>query len=140
VMLHSLARWRLRHLSLASLAYWAALAVVRLTPAFIAGWKVTRAGEHGSINAAVGGNSLLKVTILRDAAVMWSGAVPLGMLALWVAGPPLVLWFLWLIATSRTRREARSAPAELEPGDVMPTSQATRVRDEVPIPRRDARG
>jgi Na+-transporting NADH:ubiquinone oxidoreductase subunit NqrB len=138
-MLLSLGRWRLRHLSLATVSYWAALAAVKLTPAFIAAWKVTRDGEHGSINAALGDGTLLKVTILRDAAVMWSGAVSLATLALWVAGPPLLLWLFWLIAASRTRRDERSAPAQLERGDVMPTSQTGRAGDEVPISRRDAR-
>ncbi|HVT39212.1 MAG TPA: hypothetical protein VHE78_09200 [Gemmatimonadaceae bacterium] len=138
-MLPSLGRWQLRHLSIASLSYWAALAVVKLTPAFIGGWKVTPDGQHGSISATLGDGTLLKVTTLRDAAVIWSGAVSLATLALWVAGPPLVLWFFWLIAASRTRRDARNAPAELGSGDVMPLYQPGRVRGEVPVSRRDAR-
>jgi hypothetical protein len=138
-MLPPLGRWRLPHLSLASLSYWAALAAAKLTPAFIAGWRVTRDGQHGSINANLGDGTLLKVTMLRDTTVMWSGAISLARLAVWIAGPPLVLWLLWLMAASRTRREARSAPPELAPGDGMPTAQPGRARDKVPNSPRDAR-
>lgn len=94
-----LRRWRAKHLLVAWIVYWIALLVVALHSAL---GSVVRAlagprGE-GSISASVeNGRSILKVTAAGET---WTGSTSLTTLALWFAGPPLVLFLVWL-ATRR---------------------------------------
>lgn len=78
-------------------AYWAGLAAVTLGPFGVYVWKLARIpGNHGNVSLSLGDNGI-KLTALRDGATAWSGSVALGTFALWVAGPPLAVWLLWLL-------------------------------------------
>jgi hypothetical protein len=58
----------------------------------------------GSISASVeNGNFVLRTT---SQAEVWSGSMSLTSMALWFAGPPLLLFLLWLV----TRRAPVDAP------------------------------
>ena len=105
-----LSKWRPKHLLLSWAAYWVGAAAIKLSPAIIAAWRVARLEEHGGISASYG-NTGLQLTITQNGATVWHGATQLGTLALWVAGPPLLLWFLWLLTRNRAER---TAPAMTE--------------------------
>ena len=94
-----LRRWRARHLLAAWIVYWVALVVVFLRSALGAATRALAAPEgHGSIGASVdNGNFLLKVTTDGQT---WTGSTSLTAMALWFAGPPLLLFLVWL-ATRR---------------------------------------
>jgi hypothetical protein len=94
-----LRRWRARHLLVAWIVYWVALLVVSLNSALGAATRALAAPDgHGSIGATVeNGNFLLKVTTEGQT---WTGTASLTTMALWFAGPPLVLFLVWL-ATRR---------------------------------------
>ncbi|HEX6059965.1 MAG TPA: hypothetical protein VFZ11_13225 [Gemmatimonadaceae bacterium] len=89
-MLRFLRRWSHRELLGSWVAYWIGLIAVVAAPAFLEWWRLQRTGAHGSVSVTV------------DA-----GAVEM---ALWIAGPPLLVFVLWLLARPRTR--ARAAPRE----------------------------
>lgn len=85
-------RWRRGLFLLGCAGYWTLLAVVLLGPPIIAGWRVTRPeAGHGVINGSLDG-SMIHVTMSSAHTIPWSGSISLGALALWVLGPPLVLW------------------------------------------------
>jgi len=112
-----LGRWRPQHLLLAWSAYWATLALVTLGPALRAIWNVTRPGQHGGVSAALD-DSLLRLTVTSDTQTAWAGAAHVGTLALWIAGPPLLLWLAWLV--SRPWRGAPALPAGAHGAAVPP--------------------
>lgn len=104
----SLSRWRPYQLLGAWAAYWLLLLIAALGPAVPAILRATREGAHGEINASVG-NTVLTFTVKEAGQLTWSGSVHLLTAALWIAVPPLVLWFLWLRARgSALRGEARA--------------------------------
>ena len=72
---------------------------------------------HGSISASLSG-TLLQVNIAKDGVSLWSGAASLGALALWIAGPPLLL-----ALTARWTRQVESAgdTATADVGSGAPT-------------------
>jgi hypothetical protein len=94
-------RWRPAHLFLAWCAYWVALILVKLGPALFAGWQLSRPGTQGTANAGVT-DGIISASISQSGHTMWSGAIPLTQLAMLVALPPLALWLVWLLASSRT--------------------------------------
>ena len=99
-----LRRWRAKHLLLAWVVYWLLLVIVGLSPALAVVVKALNAPKGlGSIGANVG-NGVASLTV-SSAAQVWTGSISLTALALWIAGPPLLLWLLWLV----TRREPASA-------------------------------
>ncbi|HEX3158689.1 MAG TPA: hypothetical protein VHQ45_09235 [Gemmatimonadaceae bacterium] len=98
--------WRSRHLLTAWFAYWTVLLGVALWPAIPAAWQLFRAGDDGHGSVAAGFNDdLLSLTIKSDVATLWSGAVSFGTAVLWIAGPPLLLWLIWLLSRSREATE-----------------------------------
>ncbi|HEX5438018.1 MAG TPA: hypothetical protein VFW98_12710 [Gemmatimonadaceae bacterium] len=107
-MILSLRRWRPRHLLAAWCAYWAALALAILGPGLLAVWRATRPGAHSRIFMSMH-NGVFHASVTRGATALWTGAIHAGTLALWIAGPPLLLWLVWLL--SQTRR-GRGAPEE----------------------------
>jgi hypothetical protein len=118
----SLARLRPLHVALLTMAYWLGLAVVKLGPAIVAAWRVSRLPpNHGSISAGLE-NTLLRVSIAIDGVAVWAGSVSLGALIAWVVGPPLLL-----ALTSRWVREVEAAdsPAPALPAP-PPSWQAAR--------------
>ena len=94
-----LRRWRAKHLLVAWIVYWIALLVVALHSALGAATRALMAPNgHGSIGASVENNNfILKVTTDGQT---WTGTTSLTTMALWFAGPPLLLFLVWL-ATRR---------------------------------------
>jgi hypothetical protein len=94
-----LRRWRARHLLIAWIVYWVVLLVVSLRSALgMTVRALTGPAGHGSIGASVeNGNFILKVVAAGET---WTGTTSLTAMALWFAGPPLVLFLVWL-ATRR---------------------------------------
>ena len=104
-MAFSLRRWRARHLLVAWTVYWLALIVIGLhRPIAAVGRALNAPKGLGSITASVeNGNFILKMTSQSE---VWVGSMSLSTMALWFAGPPLLLFLLWLV----TRR----SPAEMQ--------------------------
>jgi hypothetical protein len=100
-----LRRWQAKHLLLAWIVYWIALIAVGLHAAIGAALGAVNAPSgHGTIGLSVdGGNLHMKVT--TDDRV-WTGTTSLMAAALWFAGPPLLLFLVWLV----TRRAPVAAP------------------------------
>jgi hypothetical protein len=101
-MAFGLGRWRPRHLLMGWGIYWALLACFTLGSGALAVWRMTRPDRHGSVSASFD-DGLLRVSVIGDGVTAWSGSADLGTLALWIAGPPLLLWLAWL--ASRPRRD-----------------------------------
>jgi len=108
-------RWRPRHLLAAWGVYWATLAVVVLgRPAQLA-WRLANGPEgHGTASAGFE-NAVLHLRIADDAGHAWAGTAHLLTIALWVAGPPLLLWLLWLALRPRSAMREAPAPAVAAP-------------------------
>ncbi|HEV8364413.1 MAG TPA: hypothetical protein VGQ52_12900 [Gemmatimonadaceae bacterium] len=117
-MVWSLSRWRPRHLFLSWLTYWVGLAGLALGPAIPAILRATSADGQGSINASYGDKGL-NVTVLADGATAWSGAASLTAIALWIVGPPLLLWLLWFV-----RRKPRDEQLTTADGLSAPNAKA----------------
>jgi hypothetical protein len=84
-----------------------ALVVVVLRPALLLALRAVNAPQgHGTIGANMD-DGVITTTIAADG-VTWVGASSLTAIALWIAGPPLVLWLLW-VATRRSPARARDA-------------------------------
>ena len=103
-----LAEWRPVHLVVAWCAYWLVLALSALGPVLPTLWQVTRPGARGSVSASVG-DGVARFSVMRDGAAAWTGQVPLDTLALWLALPPLLLWVVWLRATTVHARRGAGA-------------------------------
>jgi hypothetical protein len=130
----SLARLRPLHIAVLTVAYWLGLAVVKLGPAILAAWQVSRLPpNHGSISAGLQ-NTLLSVSIAIDGVAVWAGSASLGALIAWVAGPPLLL-----ALTSRWTREAEAggSPPPSLPAPAPEWNAARREDSEV---TRETRG
>lgn len=105
-----LRRWRAKHLLLAWIAYWVLLVLVGLRSAIAAVISALNAPKGlGSIGVNVG-DGLAKLTVSSGAGT-WTGSMSLTALALWLAGPPLLLWLLW-VATRREPATAREAEGD----------------------------
>lgn len=97
-----LRRWRPRHLLLSWAIYWGALILVTLGPAIKAATSLMRTpGSHGTAAMSVD-NGTIAVSIAERGHASWSGSVGLLSLVLLLAGPPLLIWMLWLFSASRT--------------------------------------
>ena len=110
----SLRRWKPGQLLLGWAAYWAGLVGVTLSPAIAATWRATHLPDgHGSVTAGFG-DSGLTYTVIEDGVKTWVGATPVMTALLWVVGPPLLLWLVWLIV--RERPDAARSLAGGTPG------------------------
>jgi hypothetical protein len=97
----SLSRWRPRHLLLAWVAYWLVLIGAVLRPGLGAALKAVSAPQgHGSIGVGMD-NAILRLTVTSDG-ISWIGSASITSIALWIAGPPLVLWVLWMATRTRS--------------------------------------
>ena len=91
-----LSRWRAKHLLVAWIVYWVLLIGISMR-AFLAGAMRALNAPHGlgSISASVdNGSFVLKASVGSDT---WSRTMSLTSMALWVAGPPLLLFLVWLV-------------------------------------------
>jgi|SRR4051812_8082180 hypothetical protein len=91
-----LRRWQARHLLIAWVVYWVLLVAIGLRSALAAAARALNAPKGlGSISASVdGGNFILKAS---SGTSTWSGSTSLTSMALWFAGPPLLLFLVWLV-------------------------------------------
>lgn len=122
----SIRRLGVGHLVGAWGAYWVGLAGVTLAP--FARWVVDLnriPGSHGSASLSIG-DAGVTLAALRDNVTVWSGVAPLLDVALWIAGPPLLLWLAWLALR----------PSRSEQGALHPTG----MRDALPDPSRNGWG
>ena len=112
-MRFSLRRWRPRHLLLAWSAYWLGLILVTLWPAIAAGWRLSRENSHGSASAGVT-DGILSAKIVDGGQLLWTGSTSLSSLVLLLFLPPLALWLVWFIASSRTNNAGERRPTNRE--------------------------
>jgi hypothetical protein len=99
----SLRRWRPRHLFLAWSGYWLALLLLALGRPMLAAWRLTRSPPgDGRISAELG-SAGAHLSIVERGVAVWSGSASLLTLALWIVGPPLLLWLAWLAQQRRPR-------------------------------------
>jgi hypothetical protein len=106
-----LRRWQARHLLLAWAVYWVLLVLVALRPALaLVARALTGPEGHGSVSANVG-NGIANLNVAFEGQ-HWTGSTSLTSLALWIAGPPLLLWLVWL-ATRRAPASAREPERDL---------------------------
>jgi hypothetical protein len=95
-MAFSLRRMGVGHLLGTWGAYWVGLAGITLGPFARWAWDLSRIpGAHGSASLSIG-DAGVKLLALRDNVTVWSGVAPLLDVALWITGPPLLLWLVWL--------------------------------------------
>jgi hypothetical protein len=101
----SLRQWRAKHLLGAWAIYWLALVAVKLGTGLVAALRVMNGPqEHGNINVSMN-DGTLSATVVGDG-VHWTGAASTIGIVLWLCGPPLILWVLWLV----TRRAPAATP------------------------------
>jgi threonine/homoserine/homoserine lactone efflux protein len=132
--LFRVSRWKPRHLLVAWSLYWVALVAVTLGPAIAAVLRVTvPAGAKGDVSANFG-DGVMHLIINGNGTTLWSGAAKTVTIALWLGGPPLLLWLAWLVA-----RPAR------QPTALADTTSPSRMLGESPAglhdrekPRREA--
>ena len=110
--------------------YWVGLIGAKLSPAIAATWRATHLPDgHGNISAGFD-NSTLTYTVIEDGVKTWVGSTSMTTALLWVAGPPLLLWLIWLFA--RERPSARSLDERPARVNALGEGPATEWR-----PRRD---
>ncbi|MDB4885748.1 MAG: hypothetical protein JWN79_1186 [Gemmatimonadetes bacterium] len=96
-MAFSLKRLTTRGLFTAWSVYWAALLVVAgRTLVRIVGIVSSAAKGHASVTATLD-DGRVRLDALLDGRMVESGSASLLALALWIAGPPLLLWLVWLL-------------------------------------------
>jgi hypothetical protein len=95
----SIRRWRASHLFGSWIAYWILLFAFAAGRPLLRIWQLSRSNTHGSAGISYSGSALAA--------------------ALWIAGPPLLLFVLWL--ATRTR-----APRQPHPDDAVGERSVTR--------------
>jgi hypothetical protein len=129
--------WRPRNLLLAWCAYWLTLIVVGLGPAIAVGWRMSHDPQsHGDASIKVG-NGIVSATIFEAGRSSWAGSISLLTLALLVAVPPLLLWLVWLVGTSRTNNAGRDATnADSRQRELYATDSRTEILESSTSKRR----
>jgi hypothetical protein len=106
----SLGNWRPRHLLLAWVGYWIVALLVALRSAIAPIWRVTSDPDaHGNISAGVA-DGIFSLTVVDSTGTIWQGSASLTSILLWFAGPPLLLFSLWLAVRPRAAAPVLSAP------------------------------
>jgi hypothetical protein len=106
----SLRHWRPRHLLLAWVAYWVVALVIALRSAIASIWRVTSDPDaHGNISAGVT-DGVFSLTVAEPTGVAWQGSASVMSIVLWAAGPPLLLFLLWLAVRPRVAEPVLSVP------------------------------
>jgi hypothetical protein len=103
--------WRPRHLLVAWFAYWVGFILVTLGPGLLVLWRVTRPDGHGSANASMG-DGVLSANVVESGRTVWAGSIPVLNLVLLLCLPPLAMWIVWVLATSRTNNAETFASQE----------------------------
>lgn len=100
-MAFSLRRLRPRHLLLAWVAYWILALLVALRSAIGPIWRVTTDPDaHGSVAASFA-DRIVSLSVTDSTGVIWQGSASMMSIVLWFAGPPLLLFLLWLAVRPR---------------------------------------
>lgn len=130
----SLRRWRPGQLLGSWAAYWVGLAAVTLSSAASAVWRATHLPDgHGSITIGFD-NNILQLGVIEEGVKTYNATASLGAIMLWVIGPPLALWLVWLAVRKRpdkAPRELRANDLDQLPAGTAPAAewrQADRVR------------
>ena len=106
----SLRNWRPRHLLLAWVGYWIVALLVALRSAIGPIWRVTSDPDaHGNISADVT-DGILSLSVADSTGVIFQGSASMMSILLWFAGPPLLLFLLWLAVRPRAAEPVLSAP------------------------------
>ena len=114
----SIRRMGVGHLLGAWGAYWVGLAGITLWPFARWAWELNRApGSHASASLSIGDAGVTLLALTNNVTI-WSGVAPLLDVALWIAGPPLLLWLLWLGLRPAHRDER--APSATGARDALP--------------------
>ena len=120
----SLRRWKPGQLLLGWAAYWAGLVGVTLSPAIAATWRATHLPDgHGSVSASFD-NANLSYTVIEDGAKTWVGTTSITTALLWVVGPPLLLWLVWLIVRERPDTGRSSVAGGVSNAGALPEGSA----------------
>src|SRR5574338_823437 len=121
----SIRQWRPGQLLLGWAAYWAGLVGVTLGPAIGKTWRATQLPSgHGSVNASFD-NGTLKYAVIENGVNTWVGSAPFSTVILWLVGPPLVLWLVWLLVRERPKRDQSIAGLAGRGVDALPGPAAT---------------
>jgi threonine/homoserine/homoserine lactone efflux protein len=96
-------------LALSWLIYWLGLAAFVLGPGILAASIVTRGPKDSSSAGISVGDHGISMSVTGAGAEVWGVKMGWPTLALLVAGPPLLLWGLWLWRSERALRERKSA-------------------------------
>ena len=114
-MAFSIRRWGVGSLVGAWTGYWIALGGVTLAPFLKWMWEINRVpGVHGSASLQAGDGGMT-LTAIREGVTVYTGVAPFTDLALWIAGPPLVLWLVWLLLRpSRSETDEVGAPSRYD--------------------------
>jgi len=106
-MAFSLSRWRAKHLLGAWVAYCVLLVLVKLGPALSAAFRATNSAPgHGKMDVSMN-DGVFTANVVSDAG-HWTGSASVMSIVLWLCGPPLLLWLLWLV-TRRAPTPARES-------------------------------
>ena len=87
-------RLRPRDLFASWAVYWLLLSL-QLIPAVNAIWQATHSPDKGTVTASLG-DWAVTLTVTIAGQTIWSGSRHMLALALLVAGPPLLLWLMWV--------------------------------------------
>ena len=131
----SMRRWKTGQLLLGWGAYWAGLIGIAAGPAIRATWHATHLPDgHGSVNAGIN-DGVLRYEVIAEGVKTWVGTVPLSTMFLWLIGPPLLLWLVWLLVRERPaipqavgNAEVEALPAGTGPASEWRVNQHERVR------------
>jgi len=144
-MTFSIRQWGVGKLIGAWAGYWVALGAVALAPFGRWVWELNRIpGYHGTASASLGDDGVT-ISALRDNVTVFTASASLPEIAFWVAGPPLMLWLLWLmLRPPRDEVDVVGAPAS---HDALPDPARggwghpiTPTSTPSPVERRDRRG
>lgn len=103
----SLRRWRPIHLLGSWVVYWIALATVALTPAVGAVRRLASSPENrGTVDFGYD-DGQLHLKVVESGETLYTGHASLLTTTLLIAGPPLLLWLVWLL--TRPKRGAAEA-------------------------------
>lgn len=137
-MFFSLKRWRPQNLLAAWGIYWVALAGVLVAPPAMAAWQLRGPDAHGKVTGELG-NEGIKLTIARQGEVTWTGSISIVALALLLAGPPLLLWLLWLAQHPRRPGDTSHSEKTAEPIALSDANQTALPHAEMPYPNAESK-
>jgi hypothetical protein len=104
-------------------AYWAALLVVALwKPAVLFFRLKQQMPGRGRVDLRFASEQGISLRLTGGASPVWAGTISFTELAVWLVGPPLALWLVWLWWTGHRpgRRPTRTTRASVAPAQPRP--------------------